>query len=1176
MSQESAAQALQRTTKITKLVLDGFKSFGKRTELLFEDGFNVVLGPNGSGKSNILDALCFVLGKSSSKSLRAEKSANLIYNGGKSKNPSKTAEVSIFFDNADKLFPFEDDSIKISRIVRNDGLSKYKINGKTHTRQEIIDLLGMAKINPDGYNIILQGDIIRLVEMSPIERRMIIEEIAGIGAYEEKKQQAINELTKVDEKLNEAGIILKERETHLKELKKDRDQALKYKELNDKIKQNKASYLKRQLDKKDVSKKEMEETSSKHKEKLSQMQSVIGEFRSEITQRKDTITAISNEIEEKGEVEQVKLQKELEQMKVDIATQKARFGTVQQELHKIEQRKQELEHNVKDLEQRTSDLSKGRDEIYAEKNNMSETISQLDKSISDFKKKHNLGSSGEIEKRTDELDKKAEEKQKELHSFREQQQNLLREKDKLEFQLQTIDQQIEKVVSLEKEHKNELDLLKKKKSEFNKLVLELNNLLNQDADDAKNLAQIKFNLQKDSEALAKAEIKQASIQEHLGANIAVKKIMEGKGKLGQIYGTVSDLGQVESKYALALEVAASQRINSVVVEDDSVAANCINFLKKQKLGIATFLPLNKIRGKSFKEEAKQFAKQKGIYGLAIDLISYDPKFREVFAFVFGNTLVVEDIATARSIGVGKMRMVTLDGDLCEISGAMSGGYRHKKQGAFRERELGEQLESLSVSVSKLQKSNSSLEESRAENDERIAKLRELKANLEGDIIKTEKGLHIDSGDLDANKSYKESLKEQLKTADKSLRELEDVLVSKTKELTDIKIERQNLRQQIAELSNPRLLAELNAFEQKKKELSEEVIKLDGELKHYALQVNDVVGKDRENIAKILKDMEKEQKDFSREEKELKSVISEKEKVVKSKEKEQQQFFTQFKALFEKRNKISDEISAYESKTLSHEEQARKVELTLNTYSIEEARIKAEIAGIEAEYAQYEGVALDLEKPEEQLKKEISDFEKMMANIGSVNMRALEIYETVEKEFSSLIEKKNMLVVEKDSVMNMMAEIEERKKELFVNTLNVINTNFKNIFTALSTKGDAFLELENLEKPFEEGLRIKVNIAGSKFLDIRSLSGGEKTMTALAFLFAIQEHEPACFYIMDEVDAALDKSNSSKLAKLIRDYCKNAQYIVISHNDSLITEADTLYGVSMNPDHGLSSVVSLKT
>jgi len=214
------------------------------------------------------------------------------------------------------------------------------------------------------------------------------------------------------------------------------------------------------------------------------------------------------------------------------------------------------------------------------------------------------------------------------------------------------------------------------------------------------------------------------------------------------------------------------------------------------------------------------------------------------------------------------------------------------------------------------------------------------------------------------------------------------------------------------------------------------------------------------------------------------------------------------------------------------------------------------------------------KPEEQLKSEISKFERMVENIGSVNLKSLEIYESVEEEYSKLLQKKDTLKVEKDDVLEMMKEIEGKKRELFMNTYDVVNANFKEIFMNLSTKGEASLDLEAPESPFEGGLNIKVRLSGNKFMDIRGLSGGEKTMTALAFIFAIQEHDPATFYVLDEVDAALDKKNSEKLAKLIRKYSDRSQYVIISHNDGIIAEADNLYGVSMD-EHGISNVVSLK-
>lgn len=1164
-------------TRITKLVLDGFKSFGKRTELLFSDQFNCVLGPNGSGKSNILDSLCFVLGKSSSKSLRAEKSANLIYNGGKTKNPSKVAEVSIFLDNSSKIFPLPEDEIKISRFVRHDGLSKYKINGKTKTRQEIVELLSSARLNPDGYNIILQGDIVRLVEMSTIERRQIIEEIAGISIYEEKKQQALNELTKVEEKLNEAAIILKERETYLKELKKDRDHALKYKELNDKIKQNKATYTKKKIDKKDEELKGLESKSSKHKERLDKLNNNISKLRQEIQERKDEIKKISDEIEQKSEVEQVKLQKDLETLRVDVATNKTRVSSCNNEINRINQRKDQTKNNLKEIEIKISELNQQKTSASDKKNELKRQHDDIENKIKEFKKKHQLGEDSDFEKRIETIDKNSEELQRIIQSLREKQQNLLRENDKLDFQIQTIDEKIAKVIELEKEHESEIKVLKQKKDEFKKTVLELNELLNNDSKQAGELAGLREQIQKQREEVHKLELKNANVQESISANIAVKKVIESRTKLGEIYGTVAELGNAPSKYAIALEVAAAQKVHSIVVEDDKTAARCIKFLKENKFGVATFLPLNKIKSTNLTDDIKDIKKEKGVHGLAIDLISFDPKFKNVFSYVFGSALVVDNIETARKIGIGKIKMVTIEGDLAELSGAMIGGYRQKKlTGAFKEKEVEESLDKAKELLEKFEVRINTLEDTRKQNEQMITRLRELKANLEGEIIKTEKSLHIDSEDLGASKNYKDELKQKIDDTQKQIDKINDEISETTKRLTDIKIEKQKIRDKINELKKPTLIAELNAFEQKRKELSEELIRLDAEIKNTEVQVKEIHERDRDNSQKILKEMDKEDHSFKQEIDQLNKKIKEQEIDLKKREEEQQKFFSQYKSLFEKRNRFSDEINARENQTLSLEEESRKQELEINTYSIEEARVKAELAGLATEFSQYDNVELLMDKSEEQLKKEINDFEKMMSNIGNVNMKALEIYDIAEKEYHTLIEKKDKLGSEKDSVLRMMEEIEGSKKDLFIKTLQVVDKNFQTIFKQLSSKGDAYLEVENQEKLFEEGLKIKVKLTGDKFLDIRSLSGGEKTITALAFLFAIQEHDPAPFYILDEVDAALDKHNSELLGKLIKQYCGKAQYIVISHNDSVISQADTLYGVSMNTDVGISNVVSLKT
>ncbi len=354
-------------TQINKLVMQGFKSFGKRTELEFPDNFTMVLGPNGSGKSNIMDSLCFVLGRLSSKDLRTEKLSHLIYNGGKTKQPASKGEVSIFFDNSQKIFPIESTSIKLSRVVKPSGQSVYRINDKTHTRQETLDLMALAKINPDGYNIVLQGDINRFVEMSSEERRQIIEDIAGIGVYEEKKKKALGELERVDARIREAEILLAERKTHLKELKSDRDQALKYRELNDKIKQHRATYLHLQMKSKSSRKEGLDKEMAELNQQITGTKSDIEKLKSGVEEKKKETAAITEEVEQKGEAEQLTMHRSIEQARVDIATANNRTGLISSELEKVASRKEQLANDLKELDAKVAGLSSKSEGLLKEK-----------------------------------------------------------------------------------------------------------------------------------------------------------------------------------------------------------------------------------------------------------------------------------------------------------------------------------------------------------------------------------------------------------------------------------------------------------------------------------------------------------------------------------------------------------------------------------------------------------------------------------------------------------------------------------------------------------------------------------------------------------------------------------------------------------------------------------------
>jgi chromosome segregation protein len=1156
--------------------MKGFKSFANKTELLFGDQFNCILGPNGSGKSNVLDSLVFVLGKSGAKGLRAEKTANLIYNGGKTKQPAKDGEVAIFFDNSAEEFGKGFAELKITRTVKEDGSSVYKINDEKKTRQEVVEILEKASINPDGHNIILQGDIIHLIEMSGIERRQIIEEIAGIGVYEEKKQKALNELGRVDLKLGETEIILTERKTYLKELKAERDQALQFKELQDKLKRNKKTVLSGKITKRQKDANDYDSRAKKNKEEVSKANEEIAGFKKQIAEHKAEIDKINHEVESRGAKDQVAIHKQVETLKVDLAVKKQRMETLKSELEKVKARRDELvranaEHfdKIKYIEAENSEFRKGIEQAQV-------NVAQVENRILEFKKKHNVEDASKIDTEIADIDHKAEILQEQLGKLREEQQSLLREKDRADVRIEQADEKIAKVIEAEKGNKEQLNTLKNKQESFKQSTKELQQALAEDANLAGSLSTARSNLGKMHEELTKLQAQNSSLREGIAGGAAIQKVLEQKNKIPGIIGTVAELGSVKQEHQLALEIAAGGRINAVVVEDDKTASECINYIRQNQIGVATFLPLTKLKKVETDQTVDKLKKEKGVIGLATELVEYDHKYDIVFRYIFANTLVVDNLETARRIGVGKVRMVTLSGDMVETSGAMSGGYRPKQRTGmgFQQKELTEKIERLSRELSDHEALVAKFEQKRRDNEKVIERLREHKANLEADIITLEKTLHIESKDLDLNKEEKKRLQHESKALEVKLDDVIARISIANRELANLKIRKQQLREQITQLRSPEVLAQLTSFEEKRQSVKDHVEELKLKMRANESQIASVLGPETERIQTILKQQDRESQQFSTEQVETATQLVQIERDLKEREEAEAKFMKQFKELFAKRQKASDDINLLEREIDKISSRVRDLEAKSTGYALELARIRAELAGLEEEDKQYAGIEPFEGKKEEDCLVEIKDFERMLANIGAVNMKALEIYETVEREYNDLVVKKDRLGLERQDVLGLITEIDSKKRDIFMRTFNTLNENFKRIFLTLSAKGEAYVEIEDEKNLFDSGISIKVKLVGKKFMDIRSLSGGEKTMTALAFLFAVQEYQPASFYIMDEVDAALDKHNSEKLAKLVRAYCKRAQYIVISHNDSVISEADHLYGVSMN-EHGISKVTSLK-
>ena len=1134
-------------------------------DLCVDEHHNFVANNIFVHNSNVGDAICFVLGKSSAKGMRASKSSNLIYNGGKKKNPAKAAEVTIEFDNSKGIFPIEEKTVKLTRILKSNGSSKYQINGKVRTRQQVLEVLNKAHIDADGHNIILQGDVISFIESKPVEKRQIIEEIAGISLYEDKKNKCLKELEKVDGKLNETNIILSEREAHLKELKKERDQALKYKDLEKQIHNDKFTLTslhskekEEKLHKIDVQKREVER-------KIEKNSSQIKDIKESIEQFKVRIRDINKEMDEKGEKEQILLRRTLEELKMTIARSQTRLETCQQEVKKISERKKQLVLNSKEVDESIKKIERESGEVEKRLKSLGEDEGNIEKSIEKFKKTH--GVDDDLGKIFDAAEEEVEAKSLAITDLNLKKQELVRQEDQTAFTLKHVEEKLE---SLEgKSKKKEVQELKSKKKRFKDAEQELDDLFVKEASIIQELSQKRQIYIQKSNDLSRVQARQVHIKEKAHSDLAVRKIMELQEDVKGIHGTVAELGKVDSKYSLAMETAAGGRIQSIVVENDAVGQKCIEYLKEHKLGTAAFLPLNKIKRRPLDPRSQMVANK--CHGFALDLLDFHPKYRDVFSFVFGSTVVVDDVSSARRLGIGRARMVSLDGDLFDHSGAMVGGYRSRKSGlGFMEKEIDSTVADLERELVKLSKEIGKEETFQKNFDEKLKQLRNEKSSLEGDIIRLEKSLHIEGENVEGLREEKNLLSDKLKDLRMEMKSVDLDVKKNSQDLEKLKVKKDEIKKKI---NDPQLTADLEALKNSKLRCKEEAVSLRAKLENLQVRIKTMLIPEKEKTEKIIRENEKDHGSFVEEISNLEELVKNRGKELKEKEAVEKKLYANFKGLIAQRNKFGDKVQAKEQGLVREEERLRSSEQRMHSISLDRAKVVAELEGLKKELSLYPGATMERGASRDQLKVRIKENEKMFSKIGNINLRALEVYEDIEREYKKVLEKVSVLNSEKDDVMLLLDEVEGKKKEVFMKTYNEITGNFKTIFNNLSKKGKAEVELENPEKPFEAGIDIQIKLDKNKALDLKSLSGGEKSLAALAFIFAIQEHNPSPFYLLDEVDAALDKRNSEILSTMIRDYSQKSQYIVISHNDSMISGADQIYGVSMQ--EGVSKIVSLK-
>jgi len=1170
---------------IKEIEFVNFKSFGKKVKIPFYNDFTTISGPNGSGKSNIIDGILFALGLTSSRTLRAEKLTDLIYNGDASKKPD-FAQVTIRFDNSDHKLPLELDEVEVSRKIRRTKSGYYSyfyFNGKAVSLGEIHSQLEKAGITPEGYNVVMQGDVTQIISMTSVERRKIIDEIAGVAEFDERKQKALDELEIVRQQIERVDIILEEVRTQLEKLAGERDQALKYQALKaEKVKFEGYLLLSKLKDARTELQNIDKELTGKE-EHLEKVQLLLNERMKELQALEETLEELSVEIRKKGEDEQLQVKREIEEIKGEISRCVDSIELSESELEEADSRRRKAfveidstKGKVRELEEKIEVENLRKESISSELSERKTERMLLQSKIADVDAK--------FAATRDELMTV----RKKLEDVKNEKNELIRTEDRL---LDTLRRKSSELREIENQIRDAEAAVATSDSdtlsvgyELEKLSENLESLI-RDRDD---IESSHFRIKED---IKKLENKLHSLQqEYTITEARVRASEQGGGysrsvemvigaarqeDLFGIHGTIAQLGRVDRQYSIALEVAAGNRMQAIVVDTDADAAEAIEYLKRRKGGRATFLPLNKMKEP---RRLENLSYEDGVIGYAIDLIQFDSGFEPAFWYVFQDTLVMENLASARRL-MGKARMVTLEGELLEKSGAMVGGSVSSKSGASfaaaekdKLLELAEEIRSLDASRSAAISKQDSIESHLFELSRKIR-------DCEATISRKENQLEEISGREAKLAELLESKQADLKSIEESRTELGTEMEKVSAEKFDKEKTVSELEEQISGLETKLADSPLPEINKKIEFVDEELHRLDGRIRDTeatlnALQLEKEYTEQKITEAKeVIRELD--EKKASRMEKvnNLKIKIKEFEEKLEEKKVREVELSDELLGLQQEREKVQVEHNAIKRKVSIASttlEKAKQQILTLtatkNALLDQEKQFVEEILkrGIEEtdEVPNYETVYMRIQAIDEALRR-----------LEPVNMRAIDEYNEVELRLSDLQGKRDTLFTEREQLLERIEQYEHLKRDAFMEAYTNINSNFKEIFHELSD-GMGELLLDDPDDPFAGGMTLRAQPKEKTLQRIEAMSGGEKSLTALAFIFAIQQYRPAPFYAFDEIDMFLDGWNVERVSRRVKTSGSKVQFIVVSLRKPMIQAASRTIGVTMQ-ENNLTSITGVR-
>ena len=1102
---------------IKQLEIDNFKSFANKSEIPLLKGFTTVSGPNGSGKSNIIDSVLFALGLANASELRAENLSHFISTYTK----RNEAFVKVTFGDTEN-----GEDLSIGRKIRKTSqgyASTYYVNDSVTTLTNVHAILEKYNVTPNSYNVMMQGDVMGITNCSPKNRRKIIDEIAGIADFDRRIEQATGELETVEQRVERSNVILNEVDNRLEQLKEEREVALKYQKLREEKQSlesqvNKVRFfdLKRNLEQ--AHENILEFTKKKKEEEVKNK-----DLDERLNLIKQKYQEVSELVKEKGEAQQIELKKQEEALKGEIDRKNNASNYADKQIHdglrSIENAKNGIEGFKKKIEDFKLKIQLKDDEIAGIKSNISTREAELKKILEDMTGL-NATADQHIEKRNNlrkQLETLKDEKTKLIQTklpLESELKNLQRDLDEAKAKLDELNEMKSNFASNQDLKKTLVEQLQKEMSDFK--IIQQNAM--HDLDVTKNeINDLNYNIQMAYRKISTMEAKKQAAEE---ANFgrAIDTVMNAK--LRGVHAPLVKLGTVDKEYSVAMEVAFGGRMAHIVVDDEHVASVAIELLKSSNAGRATFIPLNKIK----KAPSKlQLPKDRGVIDFAINLVDFDDEYIDAFYYAVGDTIVVEDLESAKKL-IGRYRMVTLQGELLEKSGSMTGGTRLRTGLSFSQND-DEELNTFKERLKEMEQKLGSLENKKTSLEEKLEDVRTKYSDAMSEFSKS--------------KAELDNMNQNFANSENILKEKSDFIAQTEPQIVDLnkkldKLEEKNVKiyddmavcqEQIEEVEKLINDKDLKDLKEKTEGVEHEIKRLQANLMNANNDKNELdrqiafhknlIETKEEEITNIEHNNIKLEEDKTR----YKNDIVELNKKMEDLHEQIVQIEEKLGKLLKERDDINNELIELEKQKHIRSADIERIAEQIESFKARRRELEPQL---ESAKKDLEDAGEDVGKLEpveisiDEITSKIKRLENRMAELGDVNMRALAAYEEVLARQSELKEQIETLSKERKEILERMQGYEQLKKETFMKTYNHINENFKEVFHQLS-EGEGELKLECPDDPLSGGLTIEAQPRDKKLQRLESMSGGEKSLTALAFVFAIQRYMPSPFYAFDEVE-----------------------------------------------------------